>query len=706
MAAAATTTTTAAHDLPDVILSNILAMVTDIRYRNAASLVCRKWMALERLTRTRLTLRGNVRDLFMVPTCFRSVTHLDLSLLSPWGHQSILSPSSSAYPADPSLLAYRLRLAFPSVVSLTLYARSPITLSLLSPHWPSLSEIKLVRWHQRPQSPLGSDFFSLFENCPSLTSLDLSCFYCWTEDLPPALNGHPALARNLSSLDLLNYSFAEGFKSHEIIAIATACPNLKRFLVACVFDPRYVGFVGDDALVAIPSNCRKLRVLHLVDIAASQDVDADGFAGKDVGFSMAALFQFFDGLDLVEELVLDVGKNVRDSGMALEVLATKCPNLRSLKLGQFHGLCVAIESHLDGIALCHGLESLSISNCADLTDLCLIEIARGCSKLAKFEVQGCMRITVKGMQTMACLLRSSLVHVEISQCQNLDAAASLQAVEPIRDRIQRLHMDCKWDDDDDDDDDQEELDQFGIGRGEQEVEMSYQNYDFSDYVDIQGNLRKRIKFSSDYSNGYWQKTWTKLQFLSLRISVGKLLKPLVTLGLEHCPNLEEIQIRVEGDCRERPKPAHRAFGLVSLARYPKLSKMKLDCADIIGYALTAPSGHADLSLWERFYLNGVESLMSLSELDYWPPQDPEVNHRSLSMPAAGLLAQCNSLRKLFVHGTTYEHFIMFLLRIDNLRDVQLREDYYPAPEDDMSTEMRVNSCCRFEDALNMRRIPD
>jgi hypothetical protein len=71
-----------------------------------------------------------------------------------------------------------------------------------------------------------------------------------------------------------------------------------------------------------------------------------------------------------------------------------------------------------------------------------------------------------------------------------------------------------------------------------------------------------------------------------------------------------------------------------------------------------------------------------------------------------LLAECLAMRKLFIHGTAHEHFIMFLLRIPNLRDVQLREDYYPAPDNDTCTEMRVGSCSRFEDALNRRQILD
>jgi hypothetical protein len=113
----------------------------------------------------------------------------------------------------------------------------------------------------------------------------------------------------------------------------------------------------------------------------------------------------------------------------------------------------------------------------------------------------------------------------------------------------------------------------------------------------------------------------------------------------------------------------------------------------------------DLSPWERFYLNGIGRL-NLTELNYWPPQDIDYNKRSLSLPAAGLLAQCRTMRKLFVHGTANEHFMMFLLKVQTLRDVQLREDYYPAPENDNSTEMRIDSCSRFEDALNRRAIPD
>ncbi|KAL2245664.1 F-box/LRR-repeat MAX2 homolog A [Sesamum indicum] len=717
---------TTLHDLPDVILSNIIAAVSDVRSRNCAALVCRRWYLLERATRSALTLRGNLRELFMVPTCFSSISHLDLSLLSPWGH-----PLTSASASDSALIAHLLRHAFPSVTSLTFYARNPSTIQLVAPQWPNLERVKLVRWHQRPQiAAAGDELKILFSECSQLRSLDLSAFYCWTDDVPPALESYPSVASNLTCLNLLNPSFSEGFKSDEIKVITKACPNLREFRAACMFDPRYIGYVGDEALVSVSVNCPKLAILHLADTSALSNVrgdpEDDGFTQEDARINVATLIEVFSGLPLLEELALDFCNNVRDSGPALEMLNSKCPNLRSLKLGQFHGVSMPVESKLDGVAVCQGLESLSIRNVGDLTDMGLIAIARGCCRLAKFEVHGCKKITMRGMRTFTCLLRRTLVDVRISCCKNLGAAPSLKALEPIQDRIERLHIDCIWDF-------TEELEDLdGIGgtfdlnssdQGEisnHPVEKKHfraTGYDY-DY-DGMNSASKRCKYdlNSTYmgldvngngyenGNGYGERTWDRLQYLSLWIEVGQLLTPLASAGLENCPDLEEIRIKIEGDCRELSKPSEREFGLSTLVNYPKLSKMHLDCSDTIGYAHTAPSGQMDLSLWERFYLIGVGHLC-LTELDYWLPQDRDVNQRSLSLPAAGLLQECFGLRKLFIHGTAHEHFLMFLLRIPDLRDVQLREDYYPAPENDMSTEMRADSCSRFEAALNRRRIAD
>ncbi|KAH7544978.1 hypothetical protein FEM48_Zijuj01G0043400 [Ziziphus jujuba var. spinosa] len=694
------------HDLPDVILSNIFKLVADTRTRNAMSLVCLKWVALERATRTSITLRGNIRHLFLLPTCFRAVTNLDLSFISPWGHP-LLESSPNAV-----LLAQLFGRAFPSIVSLTIYVRTPTTLHLLAPQWPNLRHIKLVRWHQRSSSPLGSDFFPLLQHCSLLSSLDLSQFYCWTEDLPPALEAHPQVAASLCHLNILTHSSVEGFKSHELLAITAACPNLRRLLATCLFDHRFNGFVGHETLLALASNCPGLSLLHLADSASTYrdrtDSDDEGYTPEDARISHATLGALFAALPLLEELVLDVCHNVRSTGLSLELLASKCPRLKSLKLRHFHGIYNEINSQPGGIALCRGLESLSVYNSADLTDSGLIAISLGCPRLAKFEVYGCQEITEMGMRILASNLQKTLIDVRISSCKNFDALCSLKALQPIEDLIQRLHIDGARE---------------GLQQSDEESGCSNQPVGFKKFRTEEQNfmgeesfLKKRLKCHSVGDSCYSQssggdgdpissKAWGKLKYLSLRFAVGELMTPLALVGLEDCPVLEEIQIKIEGDCRNQPRPHMAAFGLSSLMCFPRLSKMQLDCGGATGYALTAPSGHADLSVWERFVLNGIGSL-KLVELDYRPPQDTDVNHRSLSLPAAGLLAECKILRKLFIHGTANEHLMMFLLKILTLRDVQLREDYYPAPENDSSTDMRVDSCNRFEDALNSRWIPD
>lgn len=580
-----------------------------------------------------------------------------------------------------------------------------------------------MRWHQRPQvAAAGDELKMLFSECGRLRSLDLSSFYCWTEDVPPALESSPAVAANLTRLDILNTSFSEGFKSDEIKIITKSCPNLREFKAVCRFDPRYIGFVGDEALASVSTNCPKLGVLHLADTAALMNVrgdpEYDGFAAEDASINDATLIELFSGLPLLEELVLDICNNVQDSGAALEVLNSRCPKLRSLKLGHFHGISMPVESRMDGVALCQWLKSLSVSNVGDLDDMGLIAIGRGCCRLTKFEIQGCKRITVRGMRTLASLLRRTLVDVKISCCKNLAAHQSLKALEPIQDRIERLHIDCIWDlpeELEDLDGADAGLDLNCLGQ-EGDDDLSNRKADYDD--DELSKVSKRCRYSYDLNlesdvnsngfesgNGHGAMTWDKLRHLSLWIAVGQLLTPLFSSSLDNCPNLEEIRIKVEGDCREMSRPREREFGLSMLMNYPKLSKMHLDCGDTIGYAHTAPSGQMDLSLWERFYLIGIGHL-SLVELEYWPPQDRDVNQRSISLPAAGLLQECFGVRKLFIHGTAHEHFLMFLLRISDLRDVQLREDYYPAPENDMSTEMRVDSYSRFEAALNRRQIPD
>ncbi|XP_074565131.1 F-box protein MAX2-like [Curcuma longa] len=708
MAAGAAASATHVHDLPEPILAQVFSLVDDVRTRNAMALACRRWRGLERSTRTALALRGHVRGPFLPPTCFPSVSHLDLSLLSPWGHHPFL-PSHHHHHHFPddhaALVAARLAQAFPSVSSLSVYARDPSVIAALAPLWPRLRTARLVRWHQRPSNlPHGADLAPLLQACPALSALDLSQFYCWTEDVPPALHKYPLAAASLTRLDLLCPASNEGYRSSELVAIAAACRNLTHLLLPCVFNPRCIEFVGDDDLLALAAACPRLSLLHLVDPATLSPARSDSDANEDAAITGPGLEGLFARLPHLEDLALDLCHNVRDTGPALEALGNKCSKLKSLKIGHFHGVCHGLWQHLDGVAVSGRLESLCIKSSPDLTDSGLATIARGCRRLSRLEIHKCHKVTAAGMKRLASKLRSTLVDVAISGCRLLDAASSLRALEPIRDRIERLHIDCIWG--------CSELDELPQAP-DKTVEDEESDLEEDDDMAAPDESRsKRCRYSQAYdvdcfeSTGFWFRTWERLRRLSLWIPAGEVLTPLGDAGLESCPQLEEICIKVEGDCRLCPNPRQMVFGLSFLSGYPALRKMKLDCGEAIGFALTAPTGHKDLSSWERFYLHGIGDLAGLYELDYWPPQDKEVNQRSLSLPAVGLLQMCPSLRKLFIHGTTHEHFMGFFLVMPALRDVQLREDYYPAPENDMSTEMRVDSCSRFEAALNDRRIPD
>ncbi|KAL6333840.1 hypothetical protein AAG906_029027 [Vitis piasezkii] len=138
-----------------------------------------------------------------------------------------------------------------------------------------------------------------------------------------------------------------------------------------------------------------------------------------------------------------------------------------------------------------------------------------------------------------------------------------------------------------------------------------------------------------------------------------LCRRLESLSIKNCPHLTDYGLVAMGPylplADQQQRLAACTVGLSSLVCHLQFSRMSMDCGGVVGYALTAPSGIGMLI-------------------------------REHSLPAAGLLAECMSLRKLFIHGTANEH-LMFLLRIPNLRDVQLREDYYPAPENHMSTEV-------------------
>lgn len=906
-------------DLPEPILTNIFASVSDVRTRNSMSLVCRDWYLLDRYTRTTLCLRGNIVDLAALPMCFNQVTTLDLSRISPWGYSIFQTTNQS------DRIARFMVQAFPLVEDLTIYVKNVYHIQLVPFLWPNVESVTLVRWHQRPTEPEdalepGTELHLLLTACPKLRKLDLSKFYCWTEDVPPALVVG-TVSSSLKSLNLLKLS-PEGFRAQDLATITGACKSLEEFYVLCDFDPRFVDPVGDQALVSLGQTCTRLRVLHLVDTNAwdaSRGDVGDGFTGEDANITPAGLQQMFKSLPRLEELVFLLAQSVKDVGPALETLPVVCKKLKVLKLSHFHGVCKGPEP--DGVARCKQLKKLTIKNCFDLHDASLAAIGKGCVQLDQFHLRGIGTISRDGLAECVKRLSGTLKDVEVSRCEQLNAAQVFQALEPVSASLETLSLDCVWDmeivaresaaaaaavkapgilsvadilgmsaedlflggtggsshrgrhpalvgkkgntrssggrttggsgfpgtlnqgsdfvkvgfdaseggsdfvtagfdagdkpssdfvtmgfdpgggsdfvtpgfDSDDQFEPQNKRaktcargedsfvergvpsswnvqpDSAGFdvnnpissSRGHASLHPFPQDPSYFGHKDLsgkayddgswmQGEMSHPCAYGSEYaypgskagscpgdklhkqtqsaayplmpgdhsvmSWGHRDSTqviqqkaprdsWSSLKRLFLRIAPWDLIEYLPVMGLRTCPVLEEIRIRVEGDVKALTVPPQKAWGLGSLERYPSLSKLVLDVSDAQGYALSAPQGCCDISQWERYFLSDLRHLR-LTELDYSPPLDKDINYRGLTLPGVGLLSECLSLRKLFVHGTLHEHFLFMLQQLTSLRDFQIRSDYYPAPPDDTTTELRPLSCKRFEVAIAQRGYPD
>lgn len=209
-------------------------------------------------------------------------------------------------------------------------------------------------------------------------------------------------------------------------------------------------FVNDETLRKLATNCPLLTTLHLVDptpINLNNNRGAVNNLPEDnpSAITPACLETLFSSLSLTD-FSLDLSHPILEVGPALEALGQRRagPLIKNLKLGYFQGVCKGKWLHLDGVAVCGGLESLCLKNCADLSDASLSAIARGCTRLSRFELIGCDLVTELGIQKLAIGLRQTLKDLSVSRCPLISAPALVKALKPVRGRLERLHLDCIW----------------------------------------------------------------------------------------------------------------------------------------------------------------------------------------------------------------------------------------------------------------------
>ncbi|CAI5458346.1 unnamed protein product [Closterium sp. Yama58-4] len=114
--------------LPDEVILEIIARVSDARARNCCALVLRRWRMSERLTLTSLSVLRSLVDLLELPRCFPNVRRLDFSLCPPCGKPLLL--------AGPALeVVTSLRAAFPRVTSLRVHVRDRNDVQCVAVTW-------------------------------------------------------------------------------------------------------------------------------------------------------------------------------------------------------------------------------------------------------------------------------------------------------------------------------------------------------------------------------------------------------------------------------------------------------------------------------------------------------------------------------------------------------------------------------------------
>eukprot|EP00850_Spirogloea_muscicola_P005956 SM000028S10050 [mRNA] locus=s28:90241:93839:+ [translate_table: standard] len=673
---------TSITDLSSGILLQIMSLVDDVRTRNCMSLACRAWKGWERQTRNMLALKGNSGELQLVPQTFTQVEYLDLSRCSPWGYPLQIQ--------DRPYLTALLRDSFPGVKRLKFYVREADDVRTVANIWPCLKDASLVRWHDKAHKDLvnleaGVELIPLLQTCTQLTALDLSKFHCWTDDVPTAMQASPQTASNLLKLNLLKLSAEDNFTSSQLVTIARHCPKLEEFSCVCESDPRYQDALSDAGLLAIARSCTGLRRLCLTDKGELLD-PRSSIEGQESGLSAKGLQAFTQELPELQDLNIMLSQRVQDGAACMEALSMNCSGLTSLHLGCFEAGGDLIKT-MSSSSFRLSLRELTLKHRPDVSDRGAHEIADSFRQLSKLSLCNCPNFTRAGLRCLAQSL-PALVEVSITQCRSIPTKHLLAALTPMRQRLRALSLDCDW-------------------------RSSAPHSERPPADGRRGGLRSGDASqpgpnqvpSVDDDQLPATPFWPSLKALVVWAPLGASLTPLIAAGLDNCPALAEVMVEVEGACQDLAGPGARAYGLACLACFPSLACCRINLSKVTGFSASCPPGFTDVSLWERFHLNGIQRLR-MTSLEYWPPTDKDLNRRPLSMVSAGILSSCTKVRKLLVHGTVSEHVLFMLKRMTELRDVEVWGDYYPSPEDEMSSEMRLASSKRFEAAMISRGYVD
>ncbi|CAI8590775.1 unnamed protein product [Vicia faba] len=398
--------------LPDELIVEIFRRIDSKSSRDSCSLVCNRWLRLERFTRSSIRIGATGSpDLFvqLLASRFSNVTavHIDerlsISLPVQLGRRRVTGENS---PASALKLHYvNNRNGSSSEDSdFDSLCLSDTGLSALADGFPKLAKLRLI-WCSNVTS---HGLSSLAWKCANLKALDLQG--CYVGD-----QGLAAVGQCCKQLEDLNLRFCEGLTDKGLVELALGVgKSLKSLGVAACAK------ITDISMEAVASHCGSLETLSL---------DSEFIHNQGV----LAVAQ---GCPYLKSLKLQC-INLTDD--ALKAVGVSCLSLELLALYSFQRFT---DKGLRAIGKgCKKLKNLTLSDCYFLSDKGLEAIAIGCKELTHLEVNGCHNIGTLGLESVgkSCQHLSELA---LLYCQRIGDLGLLQVGKGCQ-FLQALHLvDC------------------------------------------------------------------------------------------------------------------------------------------------------------------------------------------------------------------------------------------------------------------------
>ncbi|XP_022760432.1 F-box/LRR-repeat protein 4 isoform X3 [Durio zibethinus] len=367
--------------LPDDLILEILRRVDSKASHDSCSLVCKRWLRLERLSRTTLRIGASGSpDLFVMLLAQRFVNvkavHIDerLSISLP------VNVGKRRGRDENSLTSLKVHYAAEKSGSeeedCESFCLTDAGLTAVADGFSKLEKLSLI-WCSNVTS-LG--IMSLAQKCSFLKSLDLQG--CYVGD-----QGLAVVGKCCKQLEDLNLRFCESLTDAGLVDLVTGCgKSLKSLgMAACAR-------ITDKSLEAVGSQCKSLENLSL---------DSEFIRNK-------GILAIAQGCPLLKVLKLQC-INVTDR--ALIAVGVSCLSLEMLALRSFQQftderlteLALLYCQRIGNFALhevgkgCKYLQALHLVDCSSIGDEAICSIAKGCRNLKKLHIRRCYEVGNKGI---------------------------------------------------------------------------------------------------------------------------------------------------------------------------------------------------------------------------------------------------------------------------------------------------------------------